>query len=109
MDFLTYIGIDCIKTIFYYSNHKDLTNWRLVNKTFKYLIDNLEFPNIDIFSACENGYYLVVKKLLPTLNNWEEAFWCLCKSKDINLIKIFINIILNQDIDKLKNSIYKNV
>src|SRR5579875_763790 len=100
------IGYDCLKQIFYYSEHKDLIQWRLTNKKVKDIIDNLQFTNIDSCFACENNQYLIIKKYIETIVDYKLALKCalICLYKNFN-IKLFI--LFTQKVFKLTN--YSNI
>ncbi|MEM3857949.1 MAG: hypothetical protein QW478_00940 [Candidatus Micrarchaeaceae archaeon] len=95
------IGPDCLKQIFYLSEHRDLINWRLTCKVFKNIIDNLYFP-YDFYTSLEKGYYLVIKKLINLNHDWHKALLCACKHDNLKIIKL----IMNKRIYDFNNIIY---
>ncbi|MEM3858000.1 MAG: hypothetical protein QW478_01195 [Candidatus Micrarchaeaceae archaeon] len=90
------LGYDCIKEIFYYSDHKDLIHWRLVNKKFRDIIDNLQFPDVDLITACQNKQYLVIKRYINVTDykiTLKYALTCLYINFNIDFFIFFVELI----------------
>jgi len=85
------IGYDCLKLILLNCNQNDLLNWRRVSKDFKTIIDNLSFPNIDIYTAFKFRYYLIIDRLKNTYFNTSNALLNACNNGDILLVKYLIS------------------
>src|SRR5579875_1280524 len=128
---------DIYNHIFSFLTHKELINLMAVSKSFYIFIDNLKLPNVDFYTACQNGYYLNIRKLgiknfnlnkalyfaskgghKPIINlliknganNWVLAFKGACKCGNKDLIEfMYLNIVkdYNTIIEQLNNC--KNV
>lgn len=82
---------DCLKYILSFCSQKDLIIFRLISKKFKILIDSLSLPEVNIYTACEKGYFLNLRYLINGFYNYNYALEKAFKGKNYNIVKYIMN------------------
>ncbi|MCW1309897.1 MAG: F-box protein, partial [Candidatus Nanoarchaeia archaeon] len=78
---MEYLYNDVIIYVTTFLQQKDLINLMRVSKRFYNLINNLKLPNVDIYTACKNSYYLNINKYIKSKKRFKinKAFTSACK------------------------------